>query len=386
VQACANNGGRSLAVWTFSRSNPDKKTRQPFKCRNWRCTGNNAECAAFDRKLTYARIREAIDRDKLSADGWVFAVLTVDREGTFSGQKRWRDADEAYREISRMSRKLLEKLRAWQRKQGMRPIGREWVAVVEAHRTGWPHVNFMIWSPELAEYVEREGAALGPEWQRLGFHKDTLPPELMTIARSAHWGTTSTIARARSQDSVINYMAKLAGEAGQALGEIAKLTQLPRNAPQKFRRLRAGKSWLPPRRKNPDITGSVLVRKYDKRDGSPCVMPVHSIKDPALFAHMAEVCYEESRLWERERENAPALRAALDAISLPAIHEATTPEVLAALVAAQREARADAYRELGTPLVYSAMLPVKVQTVELNWPARAGPDPDPELELDFFSD
>ena len=388
VEGCHNNGGRALSFWTHRKSDPSKWTRQVYKCRNWRCTGNDAECAAFDRKLLYARITEAIRRDGLSPDGWFFAVFTLDREGTFSGEKRWRDADEAYRALSRISRRFKEKLRKWQKKNGMRPLGREWVETIEAHRTGWPHANLLGWSPELAEYIEREQKVMGPEWKRLGFNVATLPPELMTLARAAHYGTLSTIDRARSTEKIVNYIAKIAGEAGQAMNEIAKLTQLPRNAPTHFRRVRSGKGWLPKRKKNPEITGSLLVRKRDKQDGSIVVVPVNNITDPVLRERMAGVCYLETQLADHERENYPALRQALAAANhLPAIPESASPEFMAEFVAAQKAARGEAHRKFGTPLILTVIIPHKVAPVELNWPeARAGPDPDPEPELDFFSD
>ncbi|HYO93848.1 MAG TPA: hypothetical protein VER33_05020, partial [Polyangiaceae bacterium] len=170
------------------------------------------------------------------------------------------------------------------------PLGREWIAVVEAHRTGWPHVNLMIDARELAEHVEREQAAIGPEFERLGFHAATLPPELMDLARRADWGTLSTIERVRTEGKVVNYLAKLAGEGDEVVNEIAKLTQLPRNAPLRFRRMRTGKGWLPKRRKNPDVTGTVVVRKFDEDDGSPLVFPINTVKNPLLIPHLAAIC------------------------------------------------------------------------------------------------
>lgn len=400
VAACFNNGGRSLSVWTFKRDEPDAKTRQPFRCRSWRCQGNDGECATYERRVTWARIKEAVDRDKLSPDGWCFFVLTLDREGTFSGEKRWKDADEAFAALSRMSRKFLERLRHWmgspivakrERRPRMRPAGREWVAVVEAHRSGWPHVNLMLWSPELAEYVERQQAAFSGEWERLGFHKATLPPELMRLARVAKWGTLSTVERVRSSDAVMNYISKLAGEAGQAASELAKLTQLPYNAPQRFRRLRAGKGWLPPRRVNPNITGSVMIRKYDSRDGTPVVLPVHNVKDPLLVQHLPLICYHEQKLWDRERENAVALREALnDASKLPMVPESeATPEKLAELGEASRSAMREAFAEFGTPLMLTVSLPVRVERPPEPEPSATGPpefEPEPVSQLRLFGE
>lgn len=370
VRACFNNGGRSLWLWTFKKSDPTAKTRSPFKCRTWRCHGADGECAKHDRHVTYARMKEAIERDRLKPSGWLFAVLTLDREGHFTGgNKRWRDANEAYAALSRMSRKFLERLRRYMKKAGMRPLGREWVAVVEAHRSGWPHVNFLLWSPELAAHVEEEQKHYADTWKKAGFQATQFPPAMLELATASHWGTRATIERVRSQDSVLNYVAKLSGEAGQAMGEVAKMTQLPLNAPTRFRRLRAGKSFLPPRRKSEDVTGSIIMRKWDDRDGTPMAMPVATIKDPVLIAHMAEISYAELRLWERERENAPALRDALDAARAQAAGASLLELVasragvkLGAFTARELEQQLtkEAYEEFGTPLHVKLNLPVAI--------------------------
>ncbi len=41
----------------------------------------------------------------------------------------------------------------------VRYLGNRWVSVVEAHRSGWPHVNLYVWCPELAAELRREHAA-----------------------------------------------------------------------------------------------------------------------------------------------------------------------------------------------------------------------------------
>jgi hypothetical protein len=335
----------------------------------------------------FARIKEAIERDKLSADGWVFIVLTLDRHGTFSGEKRWADSDEAYRALSRMHRRFFEKLRRWCKRNGMRPPGREWAGTVEAHRSGWPHVNTMLWSPELAEYVERfgkESPGYSAEFEKHGYHAKVMPPELMKLATATSWGTLSTIERVRSPEQVINYLVKLAGETGQALNEIAKLTQLPYSAPARFRRLRAGKNWLPKRRKNPDITGSILRRRWNRIDGTPEALPVNAIKDSVLGEHIALACYEEERLWKKERENAPAIREACERITRAGfgmVKSEATGEEIAALAAAQREEIGQVLAELGTPIMLTVSLPLHVKPEPVERGAT-GPPPTgpPELE------
>ena len=164
------------------------------------------------------------------------------------------------------------------------------------------------------------------------------------------------------------------------MNEIAKLTQLPLNAPLRFRRMRAGKGRLPKRRKNSDVTGSLMARTFDKDDGSPLVLPMHKVKDPLLIAHLAAICCEEERLWDRERENEPALRAARDALVLPAIKEDAPAELVTELARARREKLTEIYREFSTPPVYSVNLPVKPEPViAISWPVA---DP-PRAQLDF---
>lgn len=81
---------------------------------------------------------------------------------------------------------------------------------------------------------------------------------------------------------------KLSGEAGELQGELAKMTQLPTTAPIRFRRVRAGKNFLPPRRKNPLYTGTLLRRRPDQTGIS--VSPIHRVRDCPVVAHL---CAEE---------------------------------------------------------------------------------------------
>lgn len=337
-------------------------------------------------------MKEAIERDKLQASGFLFAVLTLDREGTFSGEKRWKDSTEAYRALSRMTAKFFERLRRYMKQRGMNPLGREWVCVVEAHRSGWPHVNILMHSPELAAHVDEEQKHYAETWLKAGFSASQFPPALLDCARKSHWGTRATIERVRSQEAVLNYIAKLSGEAGQVMGELAKLTQLPMNAPQRFRRLRSGKGFLPPRRKSADVTGSIMVRKFDSRDGTPVVMPVATIKDPVLIAHMAEITYAELRLWDRERENAPALRDAIEAARAKAAGGELLELVagragvkLGAFSARELEAQLmrEAYARFGTPLTWKEDLPVAITGPPATAPPAAPLDPSPE-QLELF--
>jgi hypothetical protein len=123
--------------------------------------------------------------------------------------------------------------------------------------------------------------------------------ELLEHATGAGWGTYSTAEAARSGEAVASYIVKLAGEAGAVAGELAKLSQLPTMAPSRFRRLRSGKGFLPPRRSNPDYTGT-LVRRAWNHDGTPLVLPLHAAP-LAVRPVVVATCYAEEARMVRER-------------------------------------------------------------------------------------
>jgi hypothetical protein len=143
-------------VWTWKRSDPTLQTRIPYSCNSWRCP----VCARHEAAVTFARCKQAIASKK--PDGWCFLVLTLDREGYFSG-RAWPDVNAAYRQLGKMTRATLARIgRLWGNETALecsgrsgelrtvRKLGNAWIAVVEAHRSGWPHVNLMVWAPELA--------------------------------------------------------------------------------------------------------------------------------------------------------------------------------------------------------------------------------------------
>lgn len=292
VSHCFGRGGRGWWVYTWKKATPDVKRRAPYNCSSWRCTA----CRRHEASVTFARIKQACE--PFESSGWVYLVLTIDRNGTYS-RKPWRDADEAYRALSRMSRIFLKRLRRWQSKRGHRVTRNEWIGVVEAHRSGWPHMNLMVFAPELAAELESERKAL----ELVTSHREAvlLRGELLTMATASEDGLTmfgaqSTAERCRGdRDTLAGYFVKLAGLADQSAGEIAKLTQLPLNAPERFRRLRSGKGFLPPRHRDESVTGT-LIRRGRGNDGTPHAMPLHNVKRPELVPHVAAVAVHEERL------------------------------------------------------------------------------------------
>ncbi len=106
---------------------------------------------------------------------------------------------------------------------------------------------------------------------------------------------------------------KLAGLHDASVGELAKVTQIPSNAPERFRRLRTGKGFLPPRVCNPEVTG-VLVRRRRSAEGDWEIQAINAPKDdaqvePILQARAAEqqLIDEEESIMSRRRGRLPAM-------------------------------------------------------------------------------
>lgn len=337
VKLCQTGQG---AIYTWSLDRADRITRRPYRCLSWRHEG---PCARREASVTFARIKEACERSKFSADGWVFFVLTLDRAGFYSGDA-WHDVQRAFRELSRMSRNFLSRLRRLCSRNGWEDPGCNWVSTVEVHRSGWPHVNVQLYCPELAHELEQaRRETLSKGLKRMGFERPEMlaglerkerreeigklepeqraaveelerraillenlvtgparETELLDAAtrpmrsrggrQSRLWGKQSTAERVADRDALASYMVKLAGEMDAAAGELAKLTQVPTNAFEKFRRLRSGKGFLPPRRKNPDITGTMMRRELDPQRSAYGALPLHKCGADPVYAKQVELC------------------------------------------------------------------------------------------------
>lgn len=239
--------------------------------------------------------------EPLDARGCCFFVLTLDRLGTYSGEKKWDDAQSAYRDLGKLSTAFMWRLRRWMTSMGWRPLHNQWVQTVEMHKSGWPHVNLIIWSTELAEWIESETNA------KLDDHLDAnaaklVSRELADIVTQSGWGIMSTAERAQSAEAVMGYITKTSGKVEESLGELAKLTQLPNAAPFRFRRLRSGKGFLPKRIKNEELTGT-LVRRQNSNDGTRDVVPLHNVAESRVEPS-EECCATEERIWIGELETA----------------------------------------------------------------------------------
>ena len=112
VEQCARNGGRGWSVWVWRFSSPEHKVRIQYTCKSWRCEGDCARAAAAQ---LFARIKQATE--PLPAHEMTFWVLTLDRDGYYSGEP-WANAEQAYRALGHMSEMFLKRMRRLCEKNG----------------------------------------------------------------------------------------------------------------------------------------------------------------------------------------------------------------------------------------------------------------------------
>ncbi len=190
-----------------------------WKCRSWRHQG---DCARQVARKDFARIAEAFGRE--TPESLVYLVLTFDRT---KDEGRGLTPITAYRTLVRR----WQSLRQWlQRNFGK--VG--YVATVEQHRTGWPHLNVVVSCGELAKAIRDEDRKNGiaPGW-------------LKGAAVRAGFGYRAWAEAPRDQRELAGYLVKLAHKESLT-GEVAKLSQLPIHSPPGTRRLRSSKGFLPP--------------------------------------------------------------------------------------------------------------------------------------------
>jgi hypothetical protein len=205
VKECVHNGGKNWAIYVWRVHAPKEVYRLPFECGSWRCR----TCRRYEASVTYARIRDAFAG--ISPQWIVFLVLTLDRDGYASG-KQWPDAAAAYKELSRMQNNLMKRLDRAFKRRGWTPIGSRWVATVEAHSGGMPHLNLMLCAPEWARELEQKQLAriASGATQREAM---LLAGEVLTHAMATGWGKQSTAEKCRSIGKLNNYITKIAAKA-----------------------------------------------------------------------------------------------------------------------------------------------------------------------------
>jgi hypothetical protein len=260
VQQCGTAG---LYLWKADGTGAT--VRAVYRCGSFRCR----ICAPHEAHVLFERLREAFE----GRDGLLFWVLT------FAQRSKALDVNEAYRDIKRCSNRLLKRLRRFARHMGWEPFKNEYAQTVEAHQSGWPHVNMLMAHPELRDWIldwqqHRDKQALCGACRACEYCRETLllPPLLRDMAEASGFGWQSTIDVPRSAEAVLGYVTKIAAKHDAVVGEVAKLTQLPLMAPQRFRRIRAGKGFLPARHTGDGTwTGTIAMRRRDD-DGSQRVL------------------------------------------------------------------------------------------------------------------
>lgn len=240
VKACHNKAW-TLKLW--KKSNPADQINVPFTCRTWRHEG---PCQRFKGAQDFVRMKEGLFKH----EGWVYMVLTYeDRRGSVAN---------AYRKIGRQ----FQHFRQWiQRNYAAAGETLQYIALIEQHRDGYPHVNVLVHCRRFVDEALKD-------WQKLR-------KRVRRHAMATGFGKVFYLAPMKNQEAMAAYFVKLCGE-------VSKMSQAPMKAPSKFQRFRSSNGLLPPIRKDPEYTGELVQVPADiaKR------MPAHR---PMLKAEIARI-------------------------------------------------------------------------------------------------
>jgi hypothetical protein len=163
----------------------------------------------------------------------LYLVLTFPRRGELAFGSKW----DAFAGLHRAWRRLYFGMRrAWP--------GVRYVSTVESHRDGWPHLNVVLVSDEIAAAVRRWRRD-HPSWSREGLAVSVGRELFGDSLTRAGFGRRVWLEQPRSVDRLAAYAAKLASVGSAEAAEIAKPGQVPIDAPVGFRRLRSSRGFLP---------------------------------------------------------------------------------------------------------------------------------------------
>ena len=240
-------GRWTIATW--NQSTGDVRIL-PYRCRSWRCP----RCVGYVNWRDRNRIAKAIEKHG-GVEVFVYMVLTFGRGGRVRrGVRAWRTAKKAYAGCYECWDHLRKRMG---RRYGTTaaddsPRKLRYVAAVEAHGDGFPHLNVLMHQPDLASRCREE-------WK--GVKKELRPHVLNSGFGNRFW-----IEGARgAANEPASYLVKQA-VAGTSLGaEMAKELQLPLQAPKGFRRLRASRGFLPPPPSGEEAWTGVLVKQEADR-------------------------------------------------------------------------------------------------------------------------
>lgn len=331
----------SLATW--KKANAADVQWRPARCCSWRHGG---PCRRRKAAEDYARIKEALGTKE--RENIVYAVLTLDPSAwTKDGWSQWKgEGSRPRREnavhdrgsIAQAYQALCERWSVLAKRLRREYDSIEYVATVEVHRSGWPHLNVVIVCDGLADEVKSADACL-ERWGRKAKGREIARRVLGDRLESAGFGPIAFLEPASSldgdHDRLAAYIAKLAGEAGntwdgtarglreavtdgpegvkiesiegQMVAEIAKYSQVPNDAPSHFRRLRSSKGFLPPKRRDETITGALFDENGRELGGSRTqrLMRAAMLADnPTAIQAVAAIAGKlEERLGPKERRN-----------------------------------------------------------------------------------
>lgn len=253
MNACERN---AWTIETWNKCTPGERKRFAFKCKSWRHSG---ECQRWKNAQDFARIKETLE--PFGVDELVFVVLT------WPGDKRGSDAEiiAAYKKMLPFWKELARRIRALACSEGWAHVkprrGRpangndrqkivrgklRYIRTLEQQGDGSPHLNAIIVSRELADWVKRS-----PEGARRWL-KDT--------AAEIGFGCQAFIDVARDKGKLTHYIVKHSGCTDRLPGEVAKLQQVPHMAPFGSRRIAASIGFLvkpKAKLKDDDITGTL---------------------------------------------------------------------------------------------------------------------------------
>lgn len=210
MKAC-KSGSWTIAYW--DKKNPGRQFHKVYKCKSWRHGG---ACRKAKGAEDFARIRDGLEK----YDGWCYMVLTIgDRD---------RDRDDVYKRLVYALQNFQQYLK---RKYG-NPY--KYVALIEQHRDGWPHVNILVHNPVFFAATDKR-------------FRETRQ-DCKAAAERCGFGRIFWLDSVSNKEAIAGYFVKLVGEA-------VKMTQSPLAAPRRFRRLRASRGLLPPIFRNEGYTG-----------------------------------------------------------------------------------------------------------------------------------
>jgi hypothetical protein len=216
----------SLKVWP--KDHPEQATQVPFKCRSWRHGG---DCRLWKGAQDFARIKEAMEKHS----HWSHLCLTFQNQSKSTPFELFKVAIYCWSRL---------------RKRIIREYGDiQYIQTWERHKSGFPHVHIALSNIEMYEREFSGG-------------KETFDELIRNHAVESGFGKRGWLEPLRDQSAFAGYLTKLARE----LTGRGKDYQIPTNAPKHFRRLRASVGLLPPKHKNPDITGMLQFCSHTAMD------------------------------------------------------------------------------------------------------------------------